>query len=465
MSYEKRCLKLSFAVFFALMILQLSTVWALDCNPKYSPSGKIKKIDIENLILNIVVEDPRDDKEKYFFLWSMGWKSWDPDATKFNGGQKLFLTSKPKDIVEGAMLNSFLTAGYKVTDQTEGVTLRFKLKKFRYTLDTWKYGPIGFAEIALKVSLEKNEQSCFTKEFYDRSQIPVNVFRQVEDAEPVLGRSLSKIVEDAAMDGGLRLEIFKAWGVTSVSKESPKPVLENPKRPEGSQKPPENIEDDETRVKQGTCFLVSNKGFVCTNYHVVRNVTNIAIVFPNINKSFPAKIERQDISTDLAILRLDGFDCNSLNLCSIPYSIKSSSEVKLAEKTFTIGYPLGDTLGKSPKFTEGSISSVYGWEDNASLFQISTPVQPGNSGGPLFDKDGDVIGIIVSRINDQFVIEHYDTIPQNVNFAIKSDYLNVLLTTIPDCNDVKNRKGTLEGIDTQEQVEKLKLLVGVVIAR
>ena len=205
---KKTYLKSSFAVFFILTIFQLSTVWGIDCSPKYSPSGQIKKIDVKDLTLNITVEDPRDDKEKYFFLWSMGWKSWDPDATKSNGGQKLFLTSKPKDIVKGALSDSFLNAGYKVTDQIEGIKLRFKLNKFLYTLDTWKNGPIGIADIALTVSVGKNGQSCFTKKFYDRSDKPFDAFHQIEDAEPVLSKCLSKIVEDVVMDGDLRLAIL-----------------------------------------------------------------------------------------------------------------------------------------------------------------------------------------------------------------------------------------------------------------
>jgi formylglycine-generating enzyme required for sulfatase activity len=218
---KKRCLTLFFAYFFVLMTFGLSAVWGTDCSPKYSPSGQIKKIDVKDLTLNIITEDPRDDKKKYFFLWSMGWKSWDPDATKFNGNQKLFLTSKPKDIVQGALSDSFLNAGYEVSDQAEGIKLRFKLEKFLYTVDTLKYGMIVFAEITLKVSVEKNEQSCFAKDFYGRSDKPFDAFRQVEDAEPVLSQCLSKIAEEAAMDGELKLAIFKACGIASAFKESP----------------------------------------------------------------------------------------------------------------------------------------------------------------------------------------------------------------------------------------------------
>jgi S1-C subfamily serine protease len=452
-------MKLFSAGFFVLTTFQLSTVWGRDCSPKYFPSGQIKKIDVDGLSLNITVEDSRDDKEKYFFLWTMGWKSWDSDATKFNRGQKLFLTSKPKDIVKEALSDSFLNAGYKDSNQTEDITLRFKLNKFLYTFDTWKYKD-PFAEISLKVLVEKNGQCCFTKEFFCHSDKPVNLFRQIEDAEPVLSKCLSKMVEDVAMDEELKLAIFKAYGVTAKVKEDLKQPVETPKQPAESPRPPKNIDV----ISTGTCFLVSNKGFVCTNYHVVHGATNITVVFPSINKRFPANIEIQDISTDLVILRLDGFDCNSLNICGIPYGIRSSSEVKLAEKAFTIGYPLGDTLGKSPKFTEGSISSLCGIQDNANLFQISIPVQPGNSGGPLFDKDGNVIGIIVAGLNTGYLL-NTGIIPQNVNFAIKSDYLKILLSSISDCKDVKDRKGTLKGVDTQDQVEKLKVIVGQVFAQ
>ena len=139
----------------------------------------------------------------------------------------------------------------------------------------------------------------------------------------------------------------------------------------------------------------------------------------------------------------------------IPYSLKSSAKVKLGEKVFTLGFPLGSVLGKSIKLSEGTISALSGIQDNATLYQISNPLQPGNSGGPLFSNDGCLCGIVVSGLNAKTFYEYLDIIPQNVNFAIKSDYLLTLINMLPENNFIINRANNLVGKDFQEQIEAL----------
>jgi serine protease Do len=112
--------------------------------------------------------------------------------------------------------------------------------------------------------------------------------------------------------------------------------------------------------------------------------------------------------------------------------------VALGEQVSTLGYPLSPLLGSNPKFSEGVISSMSGLQNDPRLFQISAAVQPGSSGSPLFDHEGNIIGIVVASLDAAKVYQLTSAIPQNVNWAIKSDYLLNLVDMIPD-NKVASR--------------------------
>jgi serine protease Do len=113
--------------------------------------------------------------------------------------------------------------------------------------------------------------------------------------------------------------------------------------------------------------------------------------------------------------------------------------VKDGDKVFTIGYPLTSELGKRARVSEGIVNSTVGVEDDPRMLQISVPIQPGNSGGPLFNNLGQVIGVVTSTINNAYLILQKGTFPQNVNFAMKINYLNNLVSLLPgDTNLARN---------------------------
>lgn len=190
----------------------------------------------------------------------------------------------------------------------------------------------------------------------------------------------------------------------------------------------------------GTCFAVSPDGYLVTNHHVIKDATQVFVRMSD-NNIFPAKVVTSTASTDLAILKIDAN--------RIPYlSLASSRSVRLGEKVFTIGYPLAQMLGTDPKYTEGVVSAKSGLSNEPITYQITVPVQPGNSGGPLVNLQGEVVGVITSTASSIAFFKESGNMPQNINWAVKSDYVNPLLENIP--NKVVS-KGRQEAIAKTEQ--------------
>ena len=217
----------------------------------------------------------------------------------------------------------------------------------------------------------------------------------------------------------------------------------------------ENEAKEKVEISQGSGILLSESGFVVTNYHVVKGGEKVTVYFPELNQQYYAEVSLKDINNDLAILKLKDFSYDEIFADKIPYTIKDSSSVLLAESVFTLGFPYGEVLGKSAKFSTGTISSQHGLIDNASLFQISNPIQPGNSGGPLFNKNGDLVGVVVASLDAATVFQYTGSIPQNINFAIKSDYLKAIVGQLHGSESILKRKGILNAKSTSEQVELL----------
>ena len=215
------------------------------------------------------------------------------------------------------------------------------------------------------------------------------------------------------------------------------------------------IATEQPVVARGTGFLFAKNGLVATNYHVISDGSRINVYFPNAELVFDATIALKDMNSDLAILKIKDFSYDKIFSQDVPFGVKRTSGVQLGEKVFTLGFPLGELLGKSAKFSDGTISSLSGLLGSANLFQINNPIQPGNSGGPLFNQDGDLIGIVLATLDAKFFYENLDTIPQNVNFAIKSDYLINLISMLPEGPSILSHKGSLEDKTQEEQVSSL----------
>ena len=209
----------------------------------------------------------------------------------------------------------------------------------------------------------------------------------------------------------------------------------------------------------GTGFIISETGLIVTNWHVVENSNSIEIFLPQINKTFNATTIIKDSKNDVAILKLSDFSFSKIFNNPIPYPISPSNNVKQGNKVFTLGFPLGNLLGQTSKLSDGIINSLYGIQDDPRLMQISNPIQPGNSGGPLFNASGEIIGIVVATLNARYFYENADIIPQNVNFAVKSDYLLNLSSMLPEDKEITQRTNKLKGLSLDKQVELISPFV------
>ncbi|MFT7030216.1 MAG: S1-C subfamily serine protease [Marinoscillum sp.] len=199
----------------------------------------------------------------------------------------------------------------------------------------------------------------------------------------------------------------------------------------------------------GSGFVISTDGVIATNAHVIEDAERIEIVLHSEigTKTYSASVLLKDESNDVALLKIEDDDFRGFN--SIPFSVLQTTEI--GEDIFTIGYPLNSLMGDNYKVTDGIVSSNTGLKDDIRFMQITAPIQPGNSGGPLFNKDGNVIGLTTSKLNEKAV----GTSIENVNYAIKAIYLINIYNMLP--NSVKLSENTnLSNKTLQEQVKTLK---------
>jgi S1-C subfamily serine protease len=164
-------------------------------------------------------------------------------------------------------------------------------------------------------------------------------------------------------------------------------------------------------VSSGTGFVVA-PGRVLTNHHVAEGCAAMR-VRTAAGAELTASVAATDRQRDLALLTVRGGNPGPV------LAFRSGPEPRRGEGVVTYGFPLAGLLSSGPTLTAGEISALSGLRDNRRQFQISAPVQPGNSGGPLLDQGGHVVGVVVSKLNAQRIAQSTGDIPQNVNFAVK----------------------------------------------
>ncbi|MCA3311378.1 MAG: trypsin-like peptidase domain-containing protein [Roseomonas sp.] len=163
-------------------------------------------------------------------------------------------------------------------------------------------------------------------------------------------------------------------------------------------------------VSSGTGFVVAARR-IMTNHHVIEGCAEVAARLPD-GRELPARVLASDATRDLALLSTEA-EAGPI----LPF--RSAGAYRRGEGVVTYGFPLAGLLSSGPTLTTGEVSALSGLADNPRHIQISAPVQPGNSGGPLLDMRGQVIGVVVSKLNAGQIARQTGDIPQNVNFAVK----------------------------------------------
>lgn len=189
-------------------------------------------------------------------------------------------------------------------------------------------------------------------------------------------------------------------------------------------------------IASGSGFAVSLSGHLVTNNHVIEGCEQVQI--HSEGRTLEARVVTKDEVNDLALLQAD----------VMPRAVFSVSDdnPKLLSEIYVAGYPYGNSLSSSIKVTKGIVSSLVGLGNNSSIFQIDAAIQPGNSGGPIVDTNGNVIGVAVSSLDQMATLERFGVIPQNTNFGIKSNVVTNLLAS----NNVKSRSPNLSAVDSAE---------------
>ena len=208
---------------------------------------------------------------------------------------------------------------------------------------------------------------------------------------------------------------------------------------------------DSSPAASGTGFFITEDGYLITNEHVVRDATQVRLV--TSAGLISAKVVKADAANDLALLKAQG------KFAALP--VAASRGVKLGGTVATVGFPNIGLQGFAPKLSKGEIASLSGAGDDARYFQISVPVQPGNSGGALVDERGNVVGVVSAKLSARAALAASGALPENVNYAVKSSYLLGFLESVPEVSaklkepNVKERKFE----DVVKEAERAAVLV------
>ena len=211
------------------------------------------------------------------------------------------------------------------------------------------------------------------------------------------------------------------------------------------------LTEKKTGPSSGSGVVINSMGHVLTNEHVVDGCQKLSVVSGGI--SHPASVLAKDGANDIAVLITP--------LKNLSHAtIRHSSSLELAEAVMVMGYPLRGILSEQMHATSGDVTALAGIDGDSRFFQTSAPIQPGNSGGPIVDNSGAVIGLATAKLNAISVARVTGDIPQNVNFGLKS----AVLVNMLDGVDAPYTKTRMSGkLDNTDIVKKVRSSVVTVL--
>ncbi len=179
----------------------------------------------------------------------------------------------------------------------------------------------------------------------------------------------------------------------------------------------------ETREKEGfnlgSGFFISDSGYFITNYHVVEDARELVIKLEG-GTIFTAEIIASDLANDTVVGKVDAR--------TVPIPLFNGQASK-GEEVFTLGYPLISAQGQEQKATLGRINALSGVNNDVRFYQVDTPIQPGNSGGPIINSHGEVVGVVTATLDEIATLRESGALGQNVNYAVKIAYIFPILNS------------------------------------
>lgn len=205
---------------------------------------------------------------------------------------------------------------------------------------------------------------------------------------------------------------------------------------DGQRQEVEAADAAEPSVSVGSCFAAGPDGKIVTAYHVVSDAEKMVVKFSE-EKGYEARLDRVSAGTDLAVLRIE-------RRTPIYLAPGSPGAVAVGDRVFTVGYPAIQLLGLDPKYSDGAVAALSGPAGDATYLQVSVPVQPGSSGGPLVSERGELVGVAVGTADALPFFAHTGALPQNVNWGIRAEYLVPLLDGSEPLPPVSDRREAVE---------------------
>ncbi len=224
-------------------------------------------------------------------------------------------------------------------------------------------------------------------------------------------------------------------------------VAEKPKETPKKKKPKKQTEqksNDEKiySVGSGTGFFINRSGHIVSNNHVIDSCNAVKLHYKG--KVTPVTILATDRSNDLSLMKVDTKPDDVF-----PVAI---NDANLLDDIFVAGFPFGKTVSSSVKVTKGVVSALTGIANNYSNIQIDAALQPGNSGGPIINKEGNVVGVAVAKLDYKIILKNYDTIPEGTNFGIKSSTVQQFIKA----NNVKSMQPNKREMSTKDIGAKIQ---------
>lgn len=196
----------------------------------------------------------------------------------------------------------------------------------------------------------------------------------------------------------------------------------------------------------GTGFALSSNGYLATNAHVVKGADSVYVV-THSGKSYKANIIYEDKQYDLAILKIVD---STFHIADLPFVLKNKP-AQLGEEVYTLGYPRDEIV-----YGKGYVSAETGYRGDSNSYQIAIPVNPGNSGGPLVDSKGQILGIISGK----------QSASDDIAFAVKSSFLLDMLDSLPqsdfNAKTLEKKSSPLQHLSRVDQIEKLQPFIFLV---